>query len=455
MMMNKINTRIIIGSFVLFLLGLSSCKKWVDQTDQPLQVDESEVFSTEKGFREALNGVYLQMGAESLYGKNFTMGMLSLAGRSYDSVSMVKAGALYYNAATLNLKSPEVVEYASTVWSDMYTTIANINHLLEQVEKHKTVFTGNNYQKIKGEAVALRAYLHFDLVRLFAPIQPDADGIPYVTTFDNRPVETDVVSTTIDKCIADLQEALSLMDEDTTETSQMNHWAIKGLLARIYLYRGDRMNANKNAQDIIGSNRFVLTSKSNTNLLFTNESLFKLYIYSNNYYSFYKAFFGTPIQIGLSASGQNSVYGTGNSDYRRSFIDATTGLATGTPLMPKKFTYSASNIFPMLRLTEMYYIAAECATDVEQGLSYINPVRESRNLAPLTNAEVGDLSMLKQVIAAEYRKEFIGEGQVFFYYKRNNTAFDQLPFYPKTPPASNTASLPVVENATYTFVKPE
>jgi hypothetical protein len=454
--MQIVRKKISVVAGLLMLFSMVACKKWVDGAPQPLQVDESKVFSTENGFREALNGVYLQMGSSTLYGKDLTMGVLSLAGRNFDSVSVNKAGQLYYQAATYNFTDQTVKNYSADVWAKMYQSVANLNNLLGNIELKKDMFTGNNYNTFKGEALALRAYLHFDLLRLFAPVDAGAPGIPYVTTISVDQTPTATVTNTLDKCIADLAAADALLSpNDLINTAQITKWAVKGLLARVYLYKGDVAKANENALAVINSNKFALSVNTNADLFFTKESLFKLNIYSNNYAAYYKAIFGTSSLVGLSASGQIALYGSTNVDYRKSFIDAVTGTATGTPLIPKKLTVTASNIFPMIRLTEMYYILAECASDVPTGLSYLNQVRAARNLAALTAINVPDATTLSAEIMNEYRKEFIGEGQLFFYYKRKNTAFTALPFYPKVPAVAGVAYVPMAANPTYTFVKPE
>lgn len=444
---------VIAGLLVLF--SMVACKKWVADARQPLGVDDSRVFSTEQGFREVLNGVYLQMGDSTLYGKELTMGVLSLAGRNYDSVSVKKVRSLYYNAATYNFTNPKVRVYTAEVWNKMYQAIANLNNLLYNLELRKAIFTGTNYNTFKGETLALRAYLHFDLLRLFAAVDAGATGIPYVTTIDFNETKASTVGHTLEQCIADLSAADILLAADDMTTSQLTKWAVKGLLARVYLYKGDKGKANENALAVIEGKKFELSVNTNADLFFTKESLFKLYIYSNNYYANYKAIFGAPSLIGLSVSGQGALYGSTTTDYRKSFIDATTGTASGVPLLAKKFTVTASNIFPMVRLTEMYYIAAECAADIPIGLSYINKVRVSRNLPGLTAVNVPDPETLSKEIMNEYRKEFLGEGQLFFYYKRKNMPFNALPFYPKVPAVPGEAYLPVAADATYTFVKPE
>jgi starch-binding outer membrane protein, SusD/RagB family len=79
------------------------------------------------------------------------------------------------------------------------------------------------------------------------------------------------------------------------------------------------------------------------------------------------------------------------------------------------------NKMPVMRVSEMYYIAAEClrASDVEASIEYLNIVRRARNVltdlpATLTDAQFQD------ELFKEYRKEFYLEGQLFFFYKRLN-----------------------------------
>ena len=87
----------------VIMLSLAGCKKWLD-TDAPLQVDQGDVYSTEQGFREVLNGVYLQMGSRSLYGRDLTFGLLSVLGRSYDTTITPAIGNLYYEGARYNFQ---------------------------------------------------------------------------------------------------------------------------------------------------------------------------------------------------------------------------------------------------------------------------------------------------------------------------------------------------------------
>ena len=64
---------------------------------------------------------------------------------------------------------------------------------------------------------------------------------------------------------------------------------------------------------------------------------------------------------------------------------------------------------------EMYLIAAECASSIGEAETWLNTLRNHRNSFSVTV----DADNLTSYIMQEYRKEFLGEGQMFFYLKRN------------------------------------
>ena len=133
----------------LIIVSLTGCKKWLD-TDPPLQVDENTVLSTEQGFKEALNGVYLQMGGKSVYGRDMTFGLMSVLGRSYDTTISSAIGNLYYQGAQYNFQDPALKTAFKNIWNNLYVSIANLNNVLDNVDSRQNVFTGNNYNTIKG-----------------------------------------------------------------------------------------------------------------------------------------------------------------------------------------------------------------------------------------------------------------------------------------------------------------
>lgn len=69
----------------------------------------------------------------------------------------------------------------------------------------------------------------------------------------------------------------------------------------------------------------------------------------------------------------------------------------------------------LIRLSEMYYILAECAATPGEAAEFLNKVRNIRGVDPVVCTEANRLDEIEK----EYRKEFYGEGQLFFFYKRH------------------------------------
>ena len=95
--------------------------------------------------------------------------------------------------------------------------------------------------------------------------------------------------------------------------------------------------------------------------------------------------------------------------------------------------YDGAEIMPLIRLPEMYYIAAECAIDASESADLLNTVRHYRSIPESLDIQAGqeydepdsrpdvDHSQTRRVneLMKEYQKEFYGEGQLFYFYKRH------------------------------------
>ena len=81
-------------------------------------------------------------------------------------------------------------------------------------------------------------------------------------------------------------------------------------------------------------------------------------------------------------------------------------------------TYDGSETYcymtPLIRLSEVYLIAAECAPTDDEALGYINAIREHRRCADASLQN----GTRQELITREFAREVIGEGQLYFYYKR-------------------------------------
>ncbi|MBC9931080.1 RagB/SusD family nutrient uptake outer membrane protein [Chitinophaga qingshengii] len=442
--------RILFGILILAAVTGSSCKKWLDVKPRD-KVIETTLLENETGFLSALNGVYLNMTDSATYGGQVTMQMVEILGQRYN----VGGGHKYYKIASYQYPDPEIQTLFGNTWGNMYKMVANVNKILSVIDQKKEVFTGKHYAWVKGEALALRAMIHFDLFRLFGPVyklDSTALSLPYYSSFTTNYEDYLRGNVFIGKVLADLDAAEALLTDDLIKDGytlgnatsdegiawsfrnlRLNYFAVKGLKARVCLYRGDKISALKNATDVITRAGAILPfvklgavqDARNADRVFAPELLFALQ--DSRRINKYKSYFDPSLsdaEILTAVQGRlTSEFESNTNDYRY----GNTWLVPGSNLKNYRcfFKYADventnlrfRNLIPLIRMSEMYFIAAESAPDPASGLEYLNAVRRGRGIgdAPATAGITAEL--LK-----DYKREFYGEGQMFFYYKRNATA---------------------------------
>lgn len=427
-------------------MQLTACNDWFDVSPKS-DVKAEDLFQQESGFRDALTGVYALMATPSSYGRQLTFGYVDVLAQYYDDMSSTSHEYNY----TKNYLYDEQYDEATlkTIWSNQYRGIANLNAMLMFIDEKRSVFSSEVIYRIyKGEALALRAMLHFDMLRLFAPSPvngKDRKAIPYMEVYTNIPQEQLTVEGVLNKVITDLERARELMkDVDSygpnfvelypqyeknpmlkNRIKHINYYAATALMARVKLYAGDKAGALAAAKEIIGEPEdepvlpFTLTEgASSSNRLFATEVIFELEELQMK--DIIDAYFGESAAelpfaqstkaLGMKKSSRDKLFASQNSaddDYRLKFWFQETNKTTA--VMPDK--YNGALAIPMIHLSELYYIAAECSTD--KGLAYLNKIRAHRGLVALDAT-----TDLQKDIYTEYCREFLGEGQMFYYFKR-------------------------------------
>ncbi|QPH39634.1 RagB/SusD family nutrient uptake outer membrane protein [Pedobacter endophyticus] len=446
------------------LIALSSCKKFLDIQPES-EVSKEELFSTEEGFKEALNGAYVGFAGASLYGGNLTFSNLDIMAQNYQFSS-----ADYQRIAAFDYTLPSYVDKISVIWTNAYKQIGNVNQILEIIDQRKGIFKDQNYEIVKGEALALRAYMHFDLLRMFGTAyksNPSFKAIPYVTTVSTKTTPYSAVTEVIDKVIADLQEAKSLLKgtdpiipasyvvgypngEKATELKssnlflqnrrhRMNYFAVVGELARVYLYKGDQVNSLSSAKEVIDSQKFPWTVKedffnndiSKRDRIFYNEILFGWFV-PKSQDQLTGLFSRDNPDYSATADQINSIYNLGTvgaDDWRyKQWFRLVKASGTADRFYLQKYVVNSSPIAnlhplvaPALRLSEMYLIAAEASFDTNPStaVEYFNTLRIHRGIGANVDATVAKNDFIT-LLEGEYRKEFYGESQNFFMHKRLN-----------------------------------
>ena len=368
--------------------------------------------------------------------------------------------------------------FISNIWSIGYNNIANCNNLILNVSKASpSVFKEGEFEKnmIWGEALALRAFIHFDLLRLFAPAISKDDGksyIPYVEVYPTIIPPYESSREILSKIIRDLKAAKemlakcditdehkiwmstsyrmlasSMLSNDIASSDvffayrgyRMNYYAIVATLARVYYWEGEYEQAYKEAKEVVEAT-YPYGSKP--------ESCFNFVEYSSlgtnlkDYNSIIMCFFNKTLQedyIPYITRGNQTLFildsdniFADNKEQDRRFL-----LQTGSYNF--KLGQDGSDMVPGIRLSEMYYIMGEYFArkgEYSQAGKMLDEVRYARGILT-TNMEnsIGSLEGFHTELLKDMRKEFVGEGQMFFQYKR----MDKKP----------------VDNAIFVFDKPD
>ena len=164
------NTLFIVGFISLFM---SSCNDWLDVRPSD-EIKEEYLFETGNGYRTALNGIYRKLATFDLYGSNLSWGLIDGWGLVYnlDKAPDDGGGRAMKKIATFSFKHSELTPTTDAMWDAAWNIIANCNNLAQQVENEDTLlFYDRTHERdmIFAEAIALRAYMHFDLLRIYAP----------------------------------------------------------------------------------------------------------------------------------------------------------------------------------------------------------------------------------------------------------------------------------------------
>jgi hypothetical protein len=435
--------------FILFLTGLlASCEDWLNVAPKA-QIETDLLFQSEGGFKDALWGVYIGMTATATYGREMTYGLLDVIGQVYSGVPAQYTGAFKYDYADITTEAQ-----IDGIWQGNYNAIANLNNLIAHLKTADTrMFAKNNHEVILGESLGLRAFFHFDLLRLFAPSYKTgaaAKAIPYVTTFDLNITSLSTVSAVIDSVLRDLTEAARLLQQsDPIVTGEeitavvdngyllnrnlhMNYYAVKAAMARIYLYKGDLTNAAACADEVLRSGKFTWTPVDRISVAnvaqrdrtFTPEHVFALHIWNMNANVYALMGFESSTGLYVNTAALSRIYPY-PIEWRRLFYWDGTSVQTAWHCnklwQPTGMPAAYANRMPLIRLPELHLISAEAtlATDPANTLERLNEIRSHRGITELLPDGTSS-SILQNEIKQEYLREFICEGLVFHYYKRTD-----------------------------------
>lgn len=443
--------------FLLSALALTtttSCEDFLDVRPKGEKV-ENDQFETASGYEDAIYGVYGYIGDQSLYGMDMLWAVPEVLAQNFKG-SSTEMGDL----AKYKYEDNSALESRfSKIWTRAYTAIGYANNILQNLDGKSTAELPL-YNLYRGEMLGVRAMLHFDLLRFFAPTDQSKRGIPYVKTFNFSVKPFSTVGECLNFIIADLTEAESLIAGEEVivyprnneqyenfnnwRETHMNVYAIKALLARVYWYKGDMAKAAEYAEAVINSNRFPLVEPTQVQdhiagVLSNEETIFG--IYSQEYLSFcsdylynYTSFKSYCVYANISdkesypqawSEVYNKDVSSTSQDFRKNYFRNANSIVkclklVDYPTIENNNVSTRPELIPgisLINVSEMYLIAADALleSNYSKALSYFNAETTSRGLTPLTTE-----TLTADRIYNEYHKEMFGEGQHWFNMKRLN-----------------------------------
>ncbi len=438
--------------------SLSSCvNDWLDVAPSD-GTDADAALTSSSDLDAARTGMYKALkGNGSLvdyYGQQFFVYGDVHAGDDYqyNNLGGSNRASFYYdmNYQTAS-EFTSSTSSSNVAWKSPYIVIGRANRIIAAAEGGALSDAAEakaTIDQYAAEAKVLRALAHFDLVRIYGkPYTEDQGaslGVPLVTEVleSNAKPARSTVAEVYTQVVKDLTEAISSNALATeTKPGYVSVWGAKAILSRVYLNMGDYANALSVAEDII---------KNSGAALWTRDQYFKAWDASTPNESEFL------FRLNVAGSTDNNdLNGIGNLQQRdgykemvatKKFVD----MLTSDPkdvrndmFLPAKAekevaVYGTNKVFlnklrgqggnlrnvtivPIIRLSEVYLTAAECAfrnNDKTKAVEYLNDLVKNRTTTVASLATVDNITLDRILI--ERRKELIGEGQRYFDALRNN-----------------------------------
>lgn len=455
-----------------------SCNDWLTVNPKD-SVSEEDMFKTVRGYESVLYGLYRNMAESSLYGNFLSFGLINVMSQTYDvSTSTTKS---FQQAAGYKYNENEFKNASQRLWETAYNCIANANNLIVRLnEAPDEMFNQELDQKnlMLGEAHAVRAYMHFDLLRLYAPAPVLDDGnkyIPYVDYYPCKFATRITVDEMLEKIIIDLQKARKYLAWDTTamgesnfsfqwqhpnsgnttnnmfygyRATRFNFYSATATMARVLWYRDgevypdpEHLEGTEVSSDRDMAVRFANMVKSNATYRYatekeirasnleeretvkmTRELVFALWKenHSEEIGSYYES-----LSMNYNLSDYDGLYKkpgySGDFRYKYGIYTSPKGHRLTNRWMSVANLSNEEPIIPMIRISEIYYILADGQfyKDKNKAVTALYQARMYRGLRTQLDKQMERDEFLKLLIE-DARKEFAGEGKLFFLYKQLN-----------------------------------
>ncbi|RNL55764.1 RagB/SusD family nutrient uptake outer membrane protein [Pedobacter jejuensis] len=409
----------------LVALSFTCCKKFVEADLATNLISRENAFATDASATSATLSLY------SYYPTVNSLQYVSwLGGLSADELQNTTSNSELIQFSQNTIPSNTSVS-SSYLWDYPYQVIRECNLIIDGVNKSSGV-SANAKNQLTGEAKFFRALMYFNMVNYFGGVPISSDVVELNNAFKPRASVTETYA----QILADLKDAQNLLPTNYVGTAALkvraNKWAATALLAKVYLYNKDYVNAEVEATKVIGSGTYSMATVANTFINTSPETILQLStLFGTSSFTTYR----TTSSANNVAPPQYVLYNNFTKDFelndgrKASWVDSTTFNAVKYYRINKYKVQTATaatlgNEYTVLfRLGEMYLIRAEARaqqTNVTGSQSDLNVIRTRAGLA---NTNATTPATLLSAIAKERKLELFGEfANRWFDLKRTGTA---------------------------------
>lgn len=426
-MLSMKNLKMILLTAVLGIaLLINGCDSFLDAEPQQ-SISEDVALSTSQNVKTALIGAYALMAGGTQFGGQWFYLPELLA----DNGEITWSGT-FFPQRDVWLKQQQANNgVATNTWTNAYNTINRVNNVLSALD----VVDEADRETVEGEAKFIRGTLYYYLVNLYAKTWNDGDnstnlGVPLITTptqggiGEDANVSRATVQQVYTQLIQDLTDAKNLLPE--TNGVFANTFAASAILSRVHLTRLEYAQARDEADRVIASGRYSMTSDyadAFNNASNSSEDVFAIQVTTQDGVNNMNLFFASSANNGRGdvdiEAPHLALYEEDDERLDLFYVDETGATRTG------KFDDFEANV-PFVRLAELHLTRAEANFRLETSVGLppeteLNAVRDRVGLDPVT------LTTVDQILA-ERRVELAFEGGRLFDIKRTRGSVGSFPW---------------------------
>jgi hypothetical protein len=427
-----------ICSALLMCLCVTSCKKFVE-IDPPIDsIPATQAFDTDAKAASVVRYMYEQMVLGNTAAFSATTIGMGLSADEFLLTTNTTASPYFefYNNAISSTNTSLTNYY----WGPMYTILYTANSIIENSAK-STGMSDAAKKQYTAEAKFVRATCLFYLVNLFGDVPMPVSTDYAVNTILPRTPKEQVYALIVNDLLS-AQADLSVTYVGGALRYRANRYAASAMLARVYLYLQDWVNAEAQASDVIaGSAAGTYAIENTINNVFLNTSkevILQILQPATNLYTWDGFNFVPSVATAIPgyqiADALYTTFETG--DLRKiNWIKSTT-LSGKTYYSPYKYkvntgtttTGTRTEAMVFLRLSEQYLIRAEARAQqtgkLAAAIADIDVVRSRAGISKiaLTQPNITQADLLTKIAHERYVELFAEQGHRWLDLKRTGQA---------------------------------